>query len=400
MLTRRAILASLLASPALAQGTDDRVGAPLTPWRLGCVDIHHIATGRGDCALVVGPDGRTVLVDAGASASPPASSTPIRPDAGRTAGEWIARYVRRRLADTGRPGLDVALATHIHPDHVGDPAIGRPDPAGFVRTGLSEVTALVPTGLVLDRGAPDYDVPAVGPDPFWTNHRKYVAARLAAGGRVERVRVGDPAQFGAALRGFEIRPLIANGEVWTGDGLATRRVFAADQKIDENPCSIALRLTHGRFRYFTGGDLGDYTADGAQPWRDTETPAAAVCGPVDVAVAPHHGMFDAVGAPMARSLRPRVWIIQPWHAAHPGMLQLERMFNEQLYPGPRQVFATGLTETSRITNDRLVRRMAASDGHVIVRVAADGGSFRIVVTSNRDEADVVTSIHGPWAAGG
>jgi beta-lactamase superfamily II metal-dependent hydrolase len=400
MPTRRAVLASLLAFPALAQEGGDRVGAPLAPWRPGAVDIHHIATGRGDCALIVGPDGRTVLVDAGASASPPAFSTPIRPDASRTAGEWMARYVRRRLADTGRLGLDVALATHIHPDHVGDPAVGGPDPAGFARTGLSEVTTLVRTALVIDRGAPDYDVPAVGSDPTWRNHRAFVAVRRAAGGRVEKVRVGDPVQLGPPLPGFEIRPLIANGEVWTGHGTATRRLFPASQKVDENPCSIALRLTHGRFRYFTGGDLVSYTGDGAQPWRDTETAAAAACGPVDVAVAPHHGMFDAVGAAMARTLRPRVWIVQAWHAAHPGMLQLERMFNPALYPSPRAVFATGLTDASRLTNDRLVRQMSASDGHVVVRVAADGASYRVVVTSNHDEADTVTGVFGPFPAGG
>jgi beta-lactamase superfamily II metal-dependent hydrolase len=401
MPTRRALLASLLAAPAFAQAAEgDRVGAPLAPWRPGTTDIHHIATGRGDCALIVGPDGRTVLVDAGATASPPGASTPLRPDASRSAGEWIARYVRRRLADTGRPGLDVALATHMHPDHIGDPAVGRPDPAGFVRTGFSEVVALTPTRLVIDRGAPAYDVPAMGTAPFYANHRRFVAARLAAGQRVERVRVGDADQFGPANDGFEIRPLIANGEVWTGQGLSTRRLWSSAQPVDENICSIGLRLTHGRFRYFTGGDLTSYTADGAQPWRDAESAAAAVCGPVDVAVAPHHGMFDAVGADMARSLRPRAWIIQAWHAAHPGMLQLERMFNPLLYPGPRAVFATGLTDASRLTNDRLVQRMASSDGHVIVRVAADGASYRIVVTSNRDEADRVAAVFGPWPAAG
>jgi hypothetical protein len=405
MTTRRRLLAFLIASgagPGLAQETHDRVGAPLSPWRPGEVDIHHIATGRGDSALVVGPDGRTVMIDAGASASPPASSTPAWPDANRNAGDWIGRYVRRRLRETGGFRLDHALVTHIHPDHLGDPAVGTPDPRGYVRTGLSAVADVVPIGVVVDRGAPDYDVPAVGSDPTWLNHRRFVTARLREGGRVERVRVGDSDQLGPAQGGFEIRPLIANGQVWTGVGRETRDLFASrapGDAIDENPCSIGLRLSHGRFRYFSGGDLVSYTADGALPWRDVETAAARICGRVDVAVAPHHGMFDAVGAETARTLRPRAWVIQAWHAAHPGMLQLERMLNDRLYPGPRDVFATGLTEASRVTNDRLFRRMAASDGHVVVRVAADGGSFRIVVTSNRDEADTVTSVHGPWPAG-
>lgn len=406
MASRREVLAGLLAAaaqPAAAASASDRPGEPLAPWRPGQTDIHHIATGRGDSALIVGPDGRTLLIDAGASASPPASSTPARPDASRNPGAWIGRYVRRRLADTGGSQLDVAVATHIHPDHIGDPAVGAPDPRGYVRTGLGEVAHLVPIGLILDRGAPAYDVPAVGSDPTWANHRRFVADRLQAGGRVEAVRVGAAEQFGPAQDGFEVRALIANGRVWTGRGLETRDLFAdrpADGPLDENPCSIGLRLVHGRFRYFTGGDLVSYTGDGATPWRDVETAAARACGPVDVAVAPHHGMFDAVGADMARALRPRVWVIQAWHAAHPGMLQLERMFSPHLYPGPREVFATGLTDASRVTNDRLVRRMAASDGHVVIRVAEGGGSYRVVVTSNRDEADRVVAAFGPFPSGG
>ncbi|WP_156466961.1 MULTISPECIES: ComEC/Rec2 family competence protein [unclassified Phenylobacterium] len=403
MASRREVLAGLLAAAAqpAAASPSDRPGEPLSPWRPGQTDIHHIATGRGDSALIVGPDGRTLLIDAGASASPPASSTPARPDASRNPGAWIGRYVRRRLADTGGSQLDVAVATHIHPDHIGDPAVGAADPRGYVRTGLSEVAELVPIGLIVDRGAPAYEVPAVGSDPTWANHRRFVADRLRAGGRVEAVRVGDTGQFGPARDGFEVRPLIANGRVWSGRGLETRDLFAdrpAGGPLDENPCSIGLRLIHGRFRYFTGGDLVSYTGDGATPWRDVETAAARACGPVDVAVAPHHGMFDAVGADMARALRPRVWVIQAWHAAHPGMLQLERMFSAHLYPGPREVFATGLTDASRLTNDRLVRRMAASDGHVVVRVAEGGGSYRVIVTSNRDEADRVVAVFGPFAS--
>ncbi|WP_332688938.1 hypothetical protein, partial [Devosia sp.] len=72
-----------------------------------------------------------------------------------------------------------------------------------------------PIGLIVDRGAPAYRVPAAGSDPTWANHRRFVAARLQAGGRLEQVRVGDAAQFGGRRDGFEVRPLIANGRVWT-----------------------------------------------------------------------------------------------------------------------------------------------------------------------------------------
>jgi len=405
MLRRRTLLAAALAAaarPAMAATAQlaDAAGLPLAPWRPGTLDIHHISTGRGDAALVVRPDGRTLLIDTGASASSPAATTPARPDGGRNVGEWVGRYVLRRLSDTGGRQIDHAVASHIHPDHVGDPAVGRPDPRGFVVTGLSAVADVVPISVLIDRGAPDYDVPAVGNDPTWQNHRRWVAWRRSAGERVERIRVGDAGQFAPVPAAFEIMPLAANGRVWTGRGHAVRDHFGAARDIDENPCSIALRIRHGGFSYFTGGDLVADTDDGARPWRDVEYPAVQACGPVDVAVAPHHGMFDTLTARDVRTLRPAVWIVQGWHAAHPGMLQLERMFSRHLYARDREVFATGLTEASRLTNGRLVRRMAATDGHVIVRVDSQGATFRVVVTSNRDEQDRVSSVHGPFATAG
>ena len=71
----------LLGAASLAVGarggaaraaTDDGdvVGQPLRPWRPGMLDIHHISTGRGDSTLIVGPDGSTVMIDAGASLTP------------------------------------------------------------------------------------------------------------------------------------------------------------------------------------------------------------------------------------------------------------------------------------------------------------------------------------------
>jgi hypothetical protein len=45
----------------------------------------------------------------------------------------------------------------------------------------------------------------------------------------------------------------------------------------------------------------------------------------------------------------------------------------------------------------LTDRLAARDGHVVVRVAP-GGGYQVIVTDNRDEGDRVTSLSGPWAS--
>jgi hypothetical protein len=108
-------------------------------------------------------------------------------------------------------------------------------------------------------------------------------------------------------------------------------------------------------------------------WQDVLGPAARAAGPVTVATADHHGMFDGLDGDIVRTLRPRVWVVQSWHIAHPDMLQLERMFSERHYPGPRDVFATSVMRENLLANGRLTRRLRSHDGHVVVRVEPRGG---------------------------
>lgn len=395
VVTRRGLLLGAAALGVTGVGAaaplsdDDVVGQPLRPWRRGGLDIHHIATGRGDSTLIIGPDGSSLMIDAGASSTPPPASLDIRPSAERRAGEWIGRYARRQLAATGDQRLDAFLVTHLHPDHV---------------DGLADVAAALPIGKLVDRGYPDYSYPQPADAPFAKAYQAFVRDRVRAGDTVERFRVGAADQL--VLPGAEIRNLAANGEVWTGHGTETRRLFPAIDALpvadipDENACSAAIRLRYGAFGYFAAGDLTSNSFDGTLPWRDVETPAAQAAGRVDVAVAAHHGMFDATGADVVRALRPRAWVIPGWHVAHPSTDTLERMMSQRLYTGARDVFATGLSPANALAHTWLTDRLAARGGHVIVRVAPGGASYRLVVTDNRDEADRVLSAWSPWEASG
>lgn len=385
--TRRGLLlgAAALTAAAAPASEADIVGQPLRPWRRGGLDIHHIATGKGDSTLIIGPDGASLMIDAGASTTPPPASLDARPSGERRPGEWIGRYARRHLAAVGAPKLAAFLVSHLHPDHI---------------DGLYDVAAQLPIGLLVDRGYPDYAYPKPFEAPFVETYRNFVRQRMKSGQRVERFHVGAADQL--RLPGAEVRNLAANGEVWTGHGAETRRLFppidtlAKDDIPDENACSAAIRLSYGAFGYFAAGDLTSQDFDGALPWLDVETPAAQAAGPVDVAVAAHHGMFDATGAGVVRALKPRAWIIPGWHAAHPSTDALERMFSQRLYAGPREVFATGLSPANELAHKWLTDRLAARGGHVIVRVAPGGERYSVVVTDNRDESDRVVATWGPW----
>ncbi|AHE55200.1 ComEC/Rec2 family competence protein [Sphingomonas sanxanigenens] len=408
-LDRRAFLAAIAASAAgragAATGDRDVVGEALRPWRPGGLDIHHIATGRGDSTLVIGPDGSSLMIDAGASSTvAPPTLAPL-PDSGRRPGEWIARYALRRLADTGGRAIDAFLATHQHPDHIGDVDANAPlAPDGRYRlTGVSDVDALVPIRRLIDRGYPDYAVPVPSQAPFQRNYQAYVASRRARGLAVERFRPGalDQLRSGSAAPGYAIRNIAANGQVWTGEDDAVRTRFPSMAGLpprdvpDENVWSAAIRISLGRFAYFAAGDLTSSTYDGALPWRDMESAAAEAAGPVSVAVAPHHGMFDATGPGAVRALDAQVWIIQAWHALHPSPSTLDRLLNGRSARVPR-IFATAMADPTATASPWLTNRLASRQGHVIVRVATGGDRYSVVITDSRDERDRVTGVFGPF----
>lgn len=361
---------------------------------------------------MVGPDGTTVLIDAGAMYAGGPYNLDSRPSDLKRPGEWIARYVARRLLDTSRSGLDYLVVTHIHPDHVGDvaPVLPRADGGGYQLTGVSDVASAMPIGVVLDRGAPDYGNVEIRAAPFAQNYIRYIDSRRSAGGRVERLIAGADRQIGlvkeaGAFPTFAVRILAVNGDVWTGRGTGRRQMFPALSTLlpedvpDENVFSAAIRLSYGRFAYFAAGDLTSNTFDGALSWRDVESPAAHAAGPVDVAVAAHHGLFDSTGAEVVRALRPRIWLIDAWHVSHPSITTLERLFSQRLYPGPREVFATGLSAANGLVNERLTRRLGSTAGHIVIRVAPGGNRYSVVITDNTDESDRVVKVFGPYESG-
>jgi hypothetical protein len=374
-----------------AQEVKPEIGAPLPTWSRGMLDIHQISTGRGNSAFMIFPDGTTLLFDAGAAGDGvKLPDMDPRPDATRTPGEWIARYVERAMAPQAAH-LDYAVLTHYHADHMGQvtKASASSKSGAYKLTGITEVGDRIPIDTLIDRGIAYHPPPPK--DATIENYNAFVAEQERTRGlKRETIRVGSASQIVLqhapdAFRSFEVRNVAANGEVWTGEGDGKRSIFpllgtvAADDKPSENMCSIGIRIRYGLFDYFTGGDMPGVPDAGAPDWHSVETAVARVIGPTDVHVVNHHGSIDPESAFFLSTLKSTVMILPAWSPTHPSQDALKRMMTARLYPGPHDIFVTTLREPTKASIGSRVEQLKAQHGHIVVRVAEGGAQYRVYV---------------------
>lgn len=394
--------------------------AALPPWTEGYLDIHHISTGRGNSAYIVMPDGTTLLIDAGETdqefirSVAPLKPFPPRPNAEHDAGYWIADYIRE-FAPRNRPVvLDYALITHFHTDHMGTvlPSSPLSTTGAYRLTGITEVADLIPIKTLVDRAAPDYTTPVdlrichesnnektlanyLGMVDYRVHHGQAVEGLRA--GALDQIRLAQPRRYSE----FHIRNVASSGVIWTGRGEETQQYIPADAvkdcQFDENPFSNVITLSYGKFSYYSGGDIPgipNYT----QPWwRDVETPVAAVVGPVSAMTLDHHGNRDTINGNLLRALRPRVIAQQNWLSAQPGEEVVVRLESQEFYPGPREVFATGMAPETRAAIGPIMDRIYRSyGGHIVIRVAPGGSTYDVFILNDTDDVRKIVARYGPY----
>lgn len=403
-------------------------GQPLSTWQKGWLDIHHINTGRGSSAFFIFPDATTMLIDAG-ELSPmdkrtfTARNAPITPDSSKKPYEWIAHYIKQVIPVKTKPSIDYALITHFHDDHFGAwyPNAPMSSSGKYVLTGITGVDELLPIGVLIDRGYPNYNYPydmrllanqqGGGEIKFGETMRNYFtfldqrkakgmqAAGLKAGSRSQISLLHDPKLYPS----FYIQNLKANEKVWTGKDSSVTSHFppvdTANKQTwpDENSLSLALILHYGPFTYYTGGDNPGNIFPGDNPLRDVETPMAKVTGEVDIATMDHHGNRDAVNEYQVKTLKPRIWIGQTWSSDHPGHEVLVRATTPHLYNGPRDLFATNMLEANRLVIGPLIDRSYKSQqGHIVVRVMPEGENYYVIILDDSRANIPVKAVFGPY----
>lgn len=415
------LVGAMAIAGAAASAQEAQSGAPLPPWRSGELDIHHISTGRGNAAFLIFPDGTTLLIDAGdldgegfAKRAPALKLAPRRPSAAVTPGRAIADYIRAASPPDAAQRLDYALITHFHDDHFGGwrPGLARSSHGAYDLTGITEVAEHIPIARVIDGGAPAPDGPGVADAAQrdgLRNYRAFLQAQAGRGGRREDLAIGSDDQIRLLRRpkafpGFHVRNIKANARLWDGAQGSVQLFDPAvaiypDGKRQENPRSLAIKLSYGAFDYFSGGDLTGADEPGVAAWFDVETPVAAVVGEVDALTLDHHGNRDATNAGFLAKLAPRVVVQQSWVSDQPGGEVVHRLNSRALWPGDRDAFATSLADETRLALGGVVDQLYRSrEGHVVIRVDPGGATYRVYVLDDTTPGLTVKAVFGPYAS--
>lgn len=290
------------------------------------LNIYHIDVGQGDATLIVGPSGRTLLIDGGNTGRGRDRVLPL-------------------LDSLSIDQLDYVIASHYDADHIG---------------GIDEVIDGIEgvSEAVFDRGDPP--VP-----PTTVAYRDYVAA---AGRKRKTITPGTNLDLGP---GIEARCVAVNGKV------AGRRSRPSG-KLDENGCSVALLIRHGKFDYFTGGDLTGGGRSGARITADVESIVTRAVGNVDVLRLSHHGSTTSSNATFLNGLRPEVAVISVGTGGvnltyrHPSRDVLDRL---HAVAGLETVFQTNRGNTRGGLRRRDRELVEVVDGTIVV--STDGSAYVI-----------------------
>lgn len=341
-----AVLLSALLSP-LAPAGPAAAAVPDAPscstggtWTPGELTIYWFDVEQGDAQLVVGPTGKTLLVDLGETAWNSKGTT--------TMATRVAQEIRDICGIASGPvHLDHVMASHHHLDHIG--YAGNPEDTQDYGNGIYQL--LTPTsqgglgftvGRLVDRDGGTWtdangngtcevgtsSLPAA--EVAWHNvgttsqtARRWVCWLYGPAGQPDRahiegrvVRLANDAPWPSFdLGGGGVASVVqANGKgVMQADGSTP---VSGDHSTDavppsENDYSIGVRISYGAYAYATAGDSdGEYTTSTyGYTYNDIERSLVGPMGTVETVRANHHGSGHSSSTGYVTSLSPQTGVI-------------------------------------------------------------------------------------------
>ncbi|HEV8536808.1 MAG TPA: hypothetical protein VGR87_13970 [Candidatus Limnocylindria bacterium] len=323
----------LVAPPAPARAAAPVPCSTSGTWTPGELNLYWLDVEQGDGQLIIGPTGKTLLIDLGETAW---NSTGANTNATR-----IGAAIRAICGTGTSPvALDYVMASHHHLDHIGY-AWNPQDAPGAVGNGLYQL--LTPGGLGFSVGTLfDHDGGAwtdangdgqctVGTSAnpsseiAWHNvgttsqtARRWIcwlhgpatqADRATINGHIVTLTNAVPWPSIDLGAGVTATILNANGkDTMQADGVTPVSGDHSAQATppSENDYSIALKVSYGVWIYATAGDSdGEYnTSPNGYTYNNIEAKIGPLFGNVDTMRANHHGSDHSSGQSYINALRP------------------------------------------------------------------------------------------------
>lgn len=393
--------------PQETETPEAKVGEPLPLWTDGCLDIHFINSGRGECAFYILPDGTTLLVDAGEIVVTDGTGVPQKPDASTRPYIVDAKYIRHFLPQ-GSSAVDWCAPSHFHIDHIGSiDAAAETSPNGYRLTGLMALYGEVPFSRVLDRGYPNYgddpDIPEMDGQTSgdWVAFVKWAVANK--GMKADRFRAGEEQitllKDKDKYPDFRIFNIIANGYAWNLDSATGQGTLVNANAGKGNPGLLRVppQLREVRLHRLRRPHLGTAEPDGlllprfhlqrrSRSVQGAPPPEQQRLGQPDAELrilAPGNHQPEllqkAAGHPPADRHRQR-------QLRHPPLQLDQGYFQHQRTPGVAGRECGALQERRRY------------NGHIVVRVGPGRSEYYVYMLDDTDFDYKVTSIHGPYSS--
>ena len=372
------------------------IGKTLPSWSKGCFDIHFINSGRGECCFYIMPDGTTLLVDAGEIGS---SKIEVmqRPNDNVRPYMVYANYIKHFLPK-GVKVIDYCLATHLHIDHVGTVKLATETaPAGYHKTGILALYDEVPYRYVFDSVYPDYEArnitKGIGKDwsifMRWGKESKQFTPKQFTPGEEQIVMLNKPKKH----KNFSIFNICADCRVWglSKDGTVAQLRGKRSEGMS-NSASCGFHVRYGDFDYIACGDLvGAPQNRVAYYFRDFIGE-----GKLEAFKCHHHLAGNSWGIKMREAkFEPQVVLNHCFSSIKPNVEKLMHVL-----PVVKSFFATNIhpdiAANPEVKANRLIEKMAAYNGHLVLRVMPGGQEGYVYMLDDGDFEYRVKSIHGPY----